>query len=578
MYTLASEIQTTVRLTASDCVTTQAQFADALLWCYGFHHELAHRQFAELIQRTPECALGYWGLAYSCAPFYNRPWSWFTESQKKLTAQTGFNALAQAESLLQNPSTTSTAETNLHRYLVENLQLLFRNTHPVDEHTFLKWQHEYAAAMKGLVTRYESHPDIVSLTAEAQLTCTPWQLWELRSGEALENSHVLYTIELIESCLKLTDDSSPQQDQHPGLLHMHIHALEMSAEPERSEQSAEGLRDLLQLTNPVPPHLPHMATHIDVLTGRYQQAIETNRQAAAIDRTIDQQPDEFYLISRLHNLHLMLYCAMLAGRWQDSLEAQRHIEQLTLESETAYSEDLLSVSIEGFYANRVHADIRFGQWQAAANATEQVHEKFAQSPYARALTSYAHAVALANLGERTLVLEAMRNFELARKEMPAWYLINNNPADNILATAQYMMEGEYNYHIGDTRRGLQLLRQAVSASDDLAYCEPWPWMHPPRHALGALLLDQKYIDEATVVYETDLGLNDELPRCLQHPGNVWALKGVEECYQRLGREISLQKIKPVIEQALTYADLNISSSCFCRHSQEQAVIKNDKLG
>jgi len=568
MQTLAPEIQTTVRLTASDCATTQAQFADALLWCFGFHHEQAHRQFTELIQSSPDCVLGYWGLAYSCAPFYNRPWSWFNESQKKLTAKTGFNALNQAESLLQNASTTSNDETNLHRHLVETLKLLFRDVHPVDQHTFLLWQHEYAAAMKRLVTNHQSHPDIVSLTAEAQLTRTPWQLWDIRSGEPLENSNVVYAIGLIESCLKETGQLSLQQGQHPGLLHMHVHALEMSAEPERSAQSAEGLRDLLRLTNPVPPHLPHMATHIDVLTGRYQQAIETNRQAAAMDRTIDQQPDEFYLISRLHNLHLMLYSAMLAGRWQDSQEAQRRIEKLTLESDTANSEDLLSVSIEGFYANRVHANIRFGQWQAAVNATVQVHEKFSQSPYALALTSYAHAVALANLGETTLALKAMRNFEVARKDMPDWYLINNNPADNILAVAQYMMEGEYNYHIGDTKQGLQLLRQAVSTSDELAYCEPWPWMHPPRHALGALLLDQQCIDEATVVYETDLGLNDELPRCLQHPGNVWALKGAEECYQRLGREFSLKKLKPALEQAFTYADLNIPSSCFCRRSKE----------
>lgn len=34
------------------------------------------------------------------------------------------------------------------------------------------------------------------------------------------------------------------------------------------------------------------------------------------------------------------------------------------------------------------------------------------------------------------------------------------------------------------------LRRAVDLCDQLNYDEPWGWMQPPRHALGALLLEQ----------------------------------------------------------------------------------------
>ncbi len=34
------------------------------------------------------------------------------------------------------------------------------------------------------------------------------------------------------------------------------------------------------------------------------------------------------------------------------------------------------------------------------------------------------------------------------------------------------------------------LEEAVKLSDALVYDEPWGWMQPPRHALGALLLEQ----------------------------------------------------------------------------------------
>ena len=52
---------------------------------------------------------------------------------------------------------------------------------------------------------------------------------------------------------------------------------------------------------------------------------------------------------------------------------------------------------------------------------------------------------------------------------------------------------------------------------------------PPRHALGALLLEQGHYEEAEEVYRADLGLNDTVPRCGQHKNNVWALHGIVEC-------------------------------------------------
>ena len=52
------------------------------------------------------------------------------------------------------------------------------------------------------------------------------------------------------------------------------------------------------------------------------------------------------------------------------------------------------------------------------------------------------------------------------------------------------------------------------------YDEPWAWMQPARHALGALLLEKGLIAEAAKVYRTDLK---------RHPKNPWALHGLAEC-------------------------------------------------
>lgn len=87
---------------------------------------------------------------------------------------------------------------------------------------------------------------------------------------------------------------------------------------------------------------------------------------------------------------------------------------------------------------------------------------------------------------------------------------------------------------------------------------------PTRHAYGALLLEQGLIAEAEAVYRADLGLDDTLPRPLQHPNNVWALHGLNECLVRLGREGEARIVARQLRLAAALADVPVQASCFCR--------------
>ena len=57
---------------------------------------------------------------------------------------------------------------------------------------------------------------------------------------------------------------------HPGVLHLHIHLIEASAEPERALVAA----DNLERTIPIVGHVVHMPSHIYVRVGQYQKALE----------------------------------------------------------------------------------------------------------------------------------------------------------------------------------------------------------------------------------------------------------------------------------------------------------------
>lgn len=89
-------------------------------------------------------------------------------------------------------------------------------------------------------------------------------------------------------------------------------------------------------------------------------------------------------------------------------------------------------------------------------------------------------------------------------------------------------------------------------------------MHPPRHALGALLLEQGHHEEAEAVYRADLGLDGALQRSAQHHDNIWSLHGLVECLRHRGADEELVTIAPNLEAAMALADSAITSSCCCR--------------
>ena len=103
---------------------------------------------------------------------------------------------------------------------------------------------------------------------------------------------------------------------HPGLLHMYIHLVEMSPHP---EYAASPWRRACWSLVPDAGHLMHMPTHIDVLCGDYQNVVSRNHIG---HRGRPQVPGTEYYgsrrflhpIYRCHNYHFKIYGAMFLGQ------------------------------------------------------------------------------------------------------------------------------------------------------------------------------------------------------------------------------------------------------------------------
>jgi tetratricopeptide (TPR) repeat protein len=219
---------------------------------------------------------------------------------------------------------------------------------------------------------------------------------------------------------------------------------------------------------------------------------------------------------------------------------------------------------EGFVPMRQHVLVRFGLWETILGDDLPEDKELFCTTYA--MMRYARTVALANLGRTA---EAEREF-IALKDaiaaVPESRMLFNNTCRDILAIAERMAAGELAYHQGRYDEAFDELRAAVEQDDNLPYDEPWAWMQPARHALGALLLEQGHVNEAELVYRADLGLDDTLARACQHPDNLWSLHGLVECLDRKGRGETLEAklLRKQLDRALARASIPVRASCYCR--------------
>jgi tetratricopeptide (TPR) repeat protein len=285
-----------------------------------------------------------------------------------------------------------------------------------------------------------------------------------------------------------------------------------------------------------------------------------NEAAIVADREFLRRegPENFYSVYRCHNYHFKIYGAMFLGQPTAALQAAQELID-TLPSETLRP---MADWFEGFIPMKQHVLIRFGRWQDILD--QDLPEDEDLYSVTIAMMRYARTVALANLHRIADAEHEKAKFFEALERVPESRMLFNNPCRDILKVAEQMMLGELAYHKEEHEAAFDHLRRSVRIDDTLPYDEPWGWMQPTRHALGALLLEQSQLEEAEAVYRADLGLDATLSRACQHPGNVWSLHGLHECLVRRGETVEAAHIKLQLDKAAARAEVTIKASCYCR--------------
>ncbi len=481
---------------------------------YGFNHAEAGRAFREAARLDSVLAMAYWGQALVLGPNINAPMDPTVEPDALKLVQ-------KAKSLMGSASQREQA-------LIIALEKRYSGN--AAERTAN--DKAYAQAMRTVHRRFPADPDIAMLYVESVMDIRPWGYW-MRDGAPYEG-----TAEIVA----LTGDVLRRHPAHPAALHMQIHLLEPTAMPERAEQAADALLPLM----PAAGHMIHMPSHIYQRVGRYTDAIKSNELAIAADEDYIAQcqaqglyPMAYYP----HNIDFLSFSATASGRSGMAIKMARQtaskIDDATLKA----------IPLTAKFRMVPYLVLaRFGHWQEILDEPSPP----ATNLFLNGIWHYVRGLAFVATGDLPKADQELGSLrEIMKDPGLDGALLSKNTTRTVLRIAPEVLAGEIDAARGKFDSAIAHLERAVRYEDALVYTEPAEWHYPPRLALGAILIEAGYPDEAETVYWNDLQRNRE---------NGWALFGLLQALRAQKKEAEAEVIEARFKKAWKDADIELTAS------------------
>ncbi len=496
---------------------TQAYFDQGVRLLFNFNHAEAIRSFREAARLDPHCAMCWWGVAFALGPNINLP------MQPDAVAP-AWAALEMARSLEKYASPKE-------RDWIEALGARYSEDANADRSKL----NEAFAQATGFVWR--AHPDDLDagvFYAEAMMDTQPWDYWQ--ADGTTPKGHAAEIVATLEDLIR-------RSPNHPGALHLYIHAVEASTTPERAEAAADRLETLM----PEAGHIVHMPSHIYYRVGRYADAVHVNELAARTDEDYIAacKAQGFYPLAYYsHNIHFLWTSSEMMGRFAAARDAAARVVRA---ASGAPADQLPPVQLYLF--TPVVTDIRFGKWDMA------IAEKRPPASYKldAAISLYARGVAFANKGDigRARQDRALLQAMIAGNQFAAidpWL-----PGTAMARLGVTLIDAEIARKSGRLDEAIAAYTKAREQELALPYTEPPYWHQPVAHLLGAALIDAHRYAEAEAVYR------DSLTR---YRIDGWALFGLWQALKAQGKNEEARSVRAEFEKAWSLADVKLASSRF----------------
>jgi len=471
----------------------QKFFDQGLRLIYDFNHDEAARSFQRATELDAKLAIAYWGIAEAVGPNYNDPAS---DDRFKQAHE----AIQKAVDLSSNASPSEQA-------YIQAMAKRF----PADPKADLKKAAEdYHDAMREVSKKYPDDLDAATLFAESGMNLHPWGLWHVDGTPEAGTEEIVATL---ESVIR-------RDPNHLGAIHYYIHATEASPNPERALAGANRLAALA----PNAGHIVHMPAHVYIRTGDYEAAVQTNEQAAAVDRAYIKATGAqgiYPMMYYSHNLHFIAMCASMNGNYA---EAKKNAD-LLVANVGPHVKDM--PPLEGFMTIPMAVDVRFHKW----NEILAMPQPDPAMKITIGFWHFSRGMALAGTGKLSEAEAEYKIVSEAEQNTPpdmVFAMPINNKAKDIMKISEDVLGAKIAMARKDNVQAISLLTAAVAIQDTLKYGEPPDWFFPVRESLGGALLINRDAAGAEKVFRADLDRNPRNPRSLF--GLQQALKAQDRNY------------------------------------------------
>jgi hypothetical protein len=483
----------------------QQAFDHAIKLQHSFWYKAAQDAFSDVLQRDPECAMAYWGIAMS---LLTNP---FSPPPAKNLAD-GWAALEQARQL--------GAKSEREADYIAALSEFYRDADTKDHRTRVL---AYEQAMAQLHAR---HPD----DSEATI------YYALALNVAALPTDKTYAKQL--QAAEILEPELVRQPDHPGIVHYLIHTYDYPALAERGLGVGERCAELAAAA----PHALHMPSHIFTRLGYWDRSIETNRRSAQVARAGKDMNAE------LHARDYMVYAYLQSGRDEAARQAIAEAQQFVgVESARPPGPFALAAMPARFVMER-------GAWEEAAALAPQ-SSKFA---FVDAITHFTRAVGLARSGKPEAAVadvEALHRLaEALSASDPYW--AEQVAIQHMAATAWVA------YAEGRREEALALMRKTaeIEAGTEKHPITPGP-LASVREQLAEMLLAADRPADALKEFEAVQQVEPNRFRALSGAGRAAELAGDRAAARRYYGQVveltvSADASRPEIEAARAFVAAN----------------------
>ena len=515
--------------TYSRTISTESEMAQKffdqglrLAWGFYFPESIASYQQASFYD--PSHPMPYWGMAHAMGPNPNSRYAKMPDDPKG----EGLRAIKNALARLDNA-------TPLEAEIINAMWIFYNKDATPDK---LKRDRAYLDAMRNLNQKYPMDSDIAALYAASYMNIGKWDYWD---AEGNPKDETLPVAEALEKILE-------QDLTNPGVMHLHIHLLEASMEPQRALISA----DNLEASVPIAGHVVHMPAHIYVRTGDFKKAIDNNIRSQKVDGEFAQiwgdlpMPNigTYPLSHKIHAGHaidFIRYAATVQGNYGTAIDAAlaAKAKVLTYNNVHRYQKSIAAP----WLIYKI-----FGQWDELLGKTPS----HSGMPYLDGIWAYAQGSALLAIGDTEGARQELDKLQtIANAPDADQYRAGPTPVSSIIKLAAFGLDGEIKQKAGNLVAAIKAFESAVALEDLNNYTEPPDWAQPMRNYLGAAFMEAGRYAEAEAVYRRDLKWNHN---------NGWSMFGLHKALDAQGKSSEAAATEKQFEIVWQYADIELTRS------------------